>query len=145
MKCRVIVDPEREEEIIVYTHEHTPLTRSIERLAAEQEAPLTGYTDREIVPLSLPDVSCFIIEQGKVYALCGEQRLHIKCRLYKLEEHLPAEFVRINQSCIANLAQVERFSVSFGASLKVCFKNGYSDFVSRRQMKIVREKVGMIR
>ena len=145
MKCRVVVDPEREEEIIVYTHEHTPLTRSIERLAAEQEIPLIGYTDREIVPLSLPDVACFIIEQGKVYALCGKQRLHMKCRLYKLEECLPAEFVRINQSCIVNLAQIERFSVSLGGSLKVCLKNGYSDYVSRRQMKTVREKVGMIR
>ncbi len=145
MRCRVILDPRCEEEIVIYARERTPLVEAVERLATEQETRLIGYTERDIVPLSLPEVTCFIVEQGKVYALCGEQRLLMKCRLYKLEECLPSEFVKINQSCVANLGQVARFAVSLGGSLKVCFKNGYSDYVSRRQLKTVREKVGVIR
>lgn len=143
VKCRIIIDPQCEEEVVVYARERTPLVESIERLISEQETALVGYADREIVPLSLPDVACFTVEEGRVYARCGERRLLMKCRLYQLEDSLPAEFVKINQSCVANLRQIERFSVSFGGSLKVCFKNGYSDYVSRRQMKTVRERVGM--
>ena len=145
VKCRVIIDPQHEEEVVVYSHQRTPLVDSIERLASEGETPLVGYIDREIIPLSLPDIACFTVEEGKVYALCGERRLLMKCRLYQLENSLPTEFIKINQSCIANLRQIERFAVSFGGSLKVCFKNGYSDHVSRRQMRTVRERVGMTR
>ncbi|MBP3434945.1 MAG: LytTR family transcriptional regulator [Clostridia bacterium] len=144
MRCRIIIDPQREEEVLIYTHEKTPLVESIERLAGTQNTPLVGYSEREIVPLSLPDVVCFAVEEGKVYALCGERRLLMKCRLYQLEGCLPMEFVKINQSCLANLRQVERFAVSIGGSLNVCFKNGHSDYVSRRQLKTVKEKVGMI-
>ncbi len=68
----------------------------------------------------------------------------MKCRLYQLEESLPMEFVKINQSCIANLQQVEKFSVSFGGSLMVCFKNGQREYVSRRQVKAVKKRVGMV-
>lgn len=143
MKCRIIVDPQREEEVVVYAHERTSLTAAIERLVMEQEIPLVGYRGEEILPLSLPEVQCFIVEGGKVYALCGEQRWQMKCRLYQLEGSLPLEFIKINQSCIANIRQIERFTVSFGGSLKVCFKNGYSDHVSRRQMKAVKERMGV--
>jgi len=37
---------------------------------------------------------------------------------------------------------IKKFDVSFGGALTVIFKNGYTDYVSRRQMKIVKERIG---
>ncbi len=143
MKCRVMIDPQCEEEVRVYARERTPLVDAIERLVAEQETPLFGYRDGEIVPLVLSEVTCFVVEANKVYALCGADRLLLKRRLYQLEACLPSGFVKINQSCIVNRRHIARFDVSIGGSLRVCFKNGYSDYVSRRQLKTVKERMGI--
>ena len=56
---------------------------------------------------------------------------------------LDLNFVRINQSCIANINQIKKFSASFNGFLQVHFKNGYIDYVSRRELKNVKERVGI--
>ena len=52
-------------------------------------------------------------------------------------------FVKINQSCIANTKKILRFSASISGALQVTFKNGYRDYVSRRQLKTVKKRMGL--
>ena len=56
---------------------------------------------------------------------------------------LGTDFIKINQSCIANIRQIQRFDTSFSGTLRVIFKNGYTDYVSRRQLKAVKERLGL--
>ena len=93
--------------------------------------------------LNASDIYCFIIENNKVFALTENDKYSVEMRLYKLEELLPENFVKINQSSIANIKKNERFSSSFSGALKVVFKNGYIDYVSRRKLKKVKEKLGL--
>ena len=51
------------------------------------------------------------------------ERCRLKLRLYELEAMLPASFIRINKSALANEAHLERFTV---------FRSGYREYVSRR-------------
>ena len=67
----------------------------------------------------------------------------IKMRLYEIEEKLGDDFVKINQSTVVNVKMIEKFSVSFGASLTVHLKTGRRDYVSRRQLKAVKERMGI--
>ena len=83
------------------------------------------------------------MQNSKVYAITYEGRYQLRCRLYQLEEKLPQNFVKLNQSCIGNVKKIQRFNASFGGSLSVEFKNGYKDYVSRRQMKAVKERFGL--
>ena len=71
------------------------------------------------------------------------EKFEIKTRLYVIEEKLPENFIKINQSCIANINQIERFDASISGTLKIRFKNGYTDYVSRRQLKNVKERIGI--
>ncbi len=144
MKCKIIIDTEREEEIIVYARKSSALTEAIERLAREEEAAWIGYGEESIVPLDPKDVFCFSVEGNKVYAYLEKERLWMKCRLYQLEERLPVEFIKINQSCLANCKKIARFDVSISGALRVVFSNGHSDYVSRRQLKLVKERFGII-
>jgi len=66
-------------------------------------------------------------------------------RLYQLEERLGTRFLKINQSCLANIQQIQRFDASLAGALLVIFKNGYRDYVSRRQLKTVKERMGFHR
>ena len=78
-----------------------------------------------------------------MYALTENEKFKIKSRLYQLEEKLDNNFVKINQSCIANIKKIDRFKATVGGSLTVVFENGYVDFVSRRKLKNVKERLGL--
>ena len=143
MKCRIFIDKEHEEEILIYAHEKTHLVEQIEKLVSDDSFELIGYKDREAVRLNTNDVFCFIAEDNKVYALTENEKLNLKYRLYQIEEKLSQNFVKINQSCIANINMIDRFDASFSGTLIVKFRNGYTDFVSRRQVKNVKERFGL--
>ncbi len=143
MKLRIVIDKEKEEQILIYAHEKTPLIESIERLIENDAPHLTGYSEVGATVLSPDEVYCFISENGKTYALTEKEKLVIKSRLYIIESTLGNGFVRLNQSCIANTNKIKRFEADIYGSLMVIFKNGYKDYVSRRQVKSVKERLGI--
>ena len=143
MKFTHFIDTKRPEEVIVYSHSKTQLINRIQALVEEEGFELTGYSEDEVIPFTLSEVYCFLIEANKLYALTKMGKLRLKCRLYHLEERLPEGFIKINQSCIANIKKIDRFDASISGSLIVIFKNGHRDYVSRRQIKIVKERIGI--
>jgi len=146
MKCTIVIDPSREEEICIFAKERTPLIDEIEQLAAEETVPLIGYdADKVAVPLNLTDIYCFSVQDNKVYAHVGKAVLSVRARLYQIEKALPERFVKINQSCIVNIRKIQRFDAALSGTLRVTLTNGYTDFVSRRQLKIVKERLGLFK
>ena len=143
MKFKLFIDKEKEEQIIVYAHEKSKLTEQIEKLVSEKITELNGYKDREVIRLDVSEIQCFIVEDNKVFALTNKDKLQLKYRLYQLESEFDAGFVKINQSCLVNIKKIARFDASLSGSLKVKMKNGYTDFVSRRNLKFVKERLGL--
>ena len=143
MKCTLIITDKHEEEVVIYARDKTKLIEDIENLINDNAFELIGYSGYEAVNLRTDEVVCFLVEEGKVYAITDKNRFRLKCRLYQLEETLPENFVKINQSCIANIKKIERFDTSVSGTLLIKFKNGYKDYVSRRQMKAVKERFGL--
>ncbi len=143
MKFNLFIDKDREEEVLVYAHSESKLTDSIKQLCDADGFELIGTKERESIKLNLNEVNCFISEDNRVYALIKDEKLQIKYRLYQLEEKLPKGFVKINQSCIGNIKKIDRFEASFSGALNVYFKNGYNDYVSRRCLKTVKERLGL--
>ena len=143
MKCEVIIDTGCEEKVIIHARSRTRLVDDIEALITSSEARITGYANGEIRIVDPEDTACFISEDGKVYAICKNERLRIRERLYNIEEILGGVFIKINQSCIANIRQIKKFNASFSGTLQVTFKNGYTDYVARRRLKEVKERLGV--
>lgn len=143
MKLKLLIDKNRDEEILIYAHEKTALVETIEQLVLQDNFELIGYADREAVRLNLSEICSFTVEDNKVFAATLKERYKLKYRLWQLEEKLPESFVKINQSCIANIRMIDRFDTSISGSLLVKFKNGSTDYVSRRQLKTVKERLGL--
>lgn len=143
MKFSIFVDRNHDEEVIVYTHAKNELTDRIEQLVTENSFDIIGFVDREAVTLNLAEIQMFVALDNKIYAVTGDEKFFIKSRLYVLEEKLPHNFVKINQSCIANVNCICRFDTSISGTLKVKFKNGMIDYVSRRQLKNIKERFGL--
>lgn len=146
MKYTLHIDKEREEEIIIHAHEKSPLVNEIERLINAEKVgtpPIVGYIGNDIIEIDPREVYCFFIEGKKLFASLKRGDALIKKRLYEIESRLDKDFIKINQSTVANMRLIDRFSVSIGATLTVHFKNGRRDYVSRRQMKVVKERLGI--
>ena len=143
MKFTTVIDPSREEEVVIYLQKESDLPARIEALLEENSRELLGYGEQQIVQLDVREVICFTVEGGRVYALAESGKWMIRRRLYELEERLDPDFLKINQSCIANIKKIRRFDTSLGGSLLVIFSNGYRDYVSRRRLKAVKERIGL--
>ena len=142
MKLRIFFQKDGSEEVTAYLKEDGVFASRL-RALCQEEAPVMGYKEGEILPVKAEEICCFIVEDGKVYALFKQERLALKRRLYQLEEDYGTFFIKINQSCLANTQRITRFDASFAGTLRVRFENGYTDYVSRRCLKKVKERFGL--
>ncbi len=143
MKFSLVLGEDHEDEVVVYAKEESAAVDAIRAICEEDEKNIVGYLENEIYTLSPYEIACFVSENDLLFAYTAEGKMRIKSRLSKIEEDLPSCFIRINQSCIANINMVERFDASFSGTLGVIFKNGYRDYVSRRNLKKVKERIGI--
>ena len=143
MKCELHIDKNTDEKVLIYAHEKNKAVDEIKSFVENQDIELIGYKDVEIEKLNPNKVNCFIIENSKIYAITDSSKYHLKLRLYSLEEMLGDNFIKINQSCIANIRKIKKFDSSISGTLSVIFKNGYKDYVSRRNIKSIKERLGL--
>ena len=143
MKCELHIDKNTDEKVLIYAHEKNKAVDEIKSFVENQDIELIGYKDGEIEKLNPNKVNCFIIENSKIYAITDDDKYHVKLRLYSLEEMLGDSFIKINQSCIANIRKIKKFDSSISGTLSVIFKNGYIDYVSRRNIKSIKERLGL--
>ena len=143
MKCEIIIDTEHEEKIVIYAKKENRFTEEIKRIVEQYSTEFLGYKGSEITRLNPFDIYYISVISGKVYAVCKNEKFILKERLYTLEEKLPVSFVKINQSCLANINKAERFDTSISGTLKIKFKNGDTEYVSRRQLKTIKERIGI--
>lgn len=135
MKFRLIIDAAQEESVVATVHERSRLTDEIELLVLRSDGSdrLAAYTEDGMRMLSFSEVECITVLEGKTYAItCTGERCRLKLRLYELEAMLPASFIRINKSSLANEAHLERFAASFNGAVDAVFRSGYREYVSRR-------------
>ncbi len=143
MNFRLELDKSREEEIVAVVHERSLLTDKIEELVMEHSGAdsIVAYTEDEIKMLAYSDIECISVCDGKTYAVdrAGES-YRLKQRLYEVETCLPAYFIRINKSAIANERRIERFTANFSGAVDVRFKSGHTEYVSRRCFAAIKRR-----
>ncbi len=135
MKFKMIIDKTKEEEVVVTAHEPSALTERIEQLVLEYTGTdrLAAYTEDDTKMLKFYEIVCITVVDGKTYAIDRKGvQYRLKQRLYELEAMLPATFIRINKSAIANETHIERFVANFSGAVDVVFRGGYREYVSRR-------------
>lgn len=135
MKFKLIIDEVSEEEVVVTAHHRNALTDQIEMLVMQYagEDSVCAYTEDTWKLLRFADMECITVMDGKTYAIDRKNtRYRLKQRLYELESMLPAQFIRINKSTLANEKCLDRFAVTYSGGVDAVFKCGYREYVSRR-------------
>lgn len=135
MKFRLIIDNTAEEEVAVTVRQRSALTDQIEALIRSHGGTdaVAAFTEDEMRMLPFSDIECITVLGGKTWAIdTRSRRYRLKYRLYELEELLPASFIRINKSTLANETRLDRFAVTCTGAVDAIFKCGYREYVSRR-------------
>ena len=145
MKFFLIIDKQKEPSVTVVCDRVTRVVSQIEALCQDglDGELLYGYDGEEIVPLELLQITCFFTRENKVFARVEGKEYATKLRIKDVVEFVDDSFVKINQGCVANVKKVKKFSASFGGALRVIFADGYSDYVSRRELKEVKKRFGL--
>jgi len=143
MNFKILFDKNQEEDLIIIAKEKNEAVEKIEEILINENSTLLGFNENYAEVLKISQIHAFICENSKIYALTDKEKFKIKYRLYQLEEKLPRNFIKINQSNIANINMIENFSATLYGTLAVKFKNGYTDYVSRRNIKKVKERLGL--
>ena len=133
MQFKLIIDKEKDEEVVATVHSRSALIDEIEALISKHTDRIPGYTEDDIKMLTVSEIECITVLDGKTYAIDSKNhRYRLKLRLYELEEQLPTSFIRINKSTLANTKALDRFAVTYAGSVDAVFKCGYTEYVSRR-------------
>ena len=146
MKFKIVIDKTKEEEIVATVHEPSVLTEQIQQLVMEYTGTdrITAYGEDETVILKFQQIACITVQDGKIYAIDTKgKQYRLKQRLYELEGLLPASFIRINKSAIANENHIQKFAANFSGAVDVVFQGGYREYVSRRCFAQIKRRYGI--
>lgn len=135
MEFKLMIDPSRPEVVTAAVHARSELTDRIEALVLRYSGAdrLTVYAQDEVRQLPFSQIECLTVIDGKTWAIDATgSRYRVKLRLYELEAVVPACFIRINRSTLANEKRLERFAASFSGAVDAVFRCGWREYVSRR-------------
>ena len=143
MRYKTMIDPNIDERIEIYANQRTSLINQIENLIENDALQIIGFLEGEKHLLNINEIYEIYTEGNKTYAATEKEIFQIKFRLYQIEEKEIETFIKINQSCLINKQYIASFKSSIAGSILVKLKNGKSEYISRRQVKNVMERMGI--
>lgn len=106
---------------------------------------IIGIKENNISIINVLDIICFYSKEQSNYCKTKNGEYKIKKKLYELEDSLDKKtFIRISNSCIANVKFIESFDLSKIGDIIVRFSNKTQEYVSKRRipyvMKFLKER-----
>ena len=105
---------------------------------------LFGMESDQTVLLEPGEIDFIYAENRKIFARIRKRNIEIRTKLYEVEEMLsPYGFMRFSKSVIGNLNQIERFELSFNGNLCVYFRSGNKEYISRKYVASIKNRLAM--
>lgn len=116
----------------------------LNKLSDQAPQIISGSKDNKIEVIEQADLIRIYASSGKVFAVTHKGEYALRLRLYEIEERLPPhQFVRISNSEIINLKNVNNFDLSFTGTICVKLANGTTTYVSRRYVSQLKKILGI--
>lgn len=105
---------------------------------------IIGTQNNNIFILNIDEIICFYSENKNNYCKTDRGVFKIKQPLYEVENKLSTkDFIRISNATIININHVAHFNTDITGTIKVQFKDGTIEYISRRRisrvMKLLKE------
>ena len=100
--------------------------------------PIDGYSEGSVTKLRKDSIIRIYAKDKRVYADTLDDTYLLKSTLYRLEEELPDNFVRISNSEIVNADRIIRMDLNLIGTIRIYMEGNIESFVSRRYVSKVR-------
>ena len=146
MKIQLELDSSLQEcEVILRCPQVNEEIAEIQKALSQAMAPkreVIFYQGEKEFYLPIQEILFFETGESGIHAHTAEQEFTVKQKLYELEEMLPAYFIRISKSTIANTRQVYSITKNITSASKVEFRNSYKVvYASRNYYKPLVDKM----
>lgn len=146
MQVEVKIDQNCEQpRVVVYTDRMTDEVKALlDRIGAGAPQRMIGFLGDEAKVLAPERIVRIYVENGRVYAVQDGTAYTLKGPLYEWEQRLdPLTFVRISQSEIISLKQVNGFDLSLAGTICVRLSDGTVTYASRRYVAKIKTLLGL--
>ena len=146
MQVEIKLDPNCEQTriVVVTAQVDEQIYDLVQQLSQQSPAILSGFRGEEAEILDPSQLVRVYASDGKVMAVTTGGEYLLKMRLYEVEKRLDQRnFVRISHSEIINLKHVKKFDLSYTGTICVCFLDGSTSYVSRRNVAKIKEVLGL--
>lgn len=125
MKIKVQIDSVFQEEMLqIQAPSRTPKIQQVVEFveSLDDNQRLKGKKDGETYLIEPNAISRIYIENRQVLAETIQGEYHLGLRLYQVLEKLPSYFIKISQSEIVNLKEIERFNITPNGLVEIHLK-----------------------
>lgn len=151
MKVQLFVSKDYEEAYAeIYTDVLTDNIQKAMHLLEEDEFEdementiLAVKNGEDIVLLDFDDIFMVRVEEKQTKVYNEKEEFLIKKPLYKIEDSLDSNFLRISKSTIVNLRKIKRVAPSFSGMMFIELKNGLKDNISRKYLSDFKQALGL--
>lgn len=151
MKVQLFVSKDYEEPYAeIYTDVLTDNIQKAMHLLEEDEFEdementiLAVKNGEDIVLLDFDDIFMVRVEEKQTKVYNEKEEFLIKKPLYKIEDSLDSNFLRISKSTIVNLRKIKRVAPSFSGMMFIELKNGLKDNISRKYLSDFKQALGL--
>lgn len=134
----------QETKVIIQASEWSDELDELVRKLNSEKKRIVGFTEDQSVLLDPSEIDFVYAEKRKVFARTTTTTIEIKLKLYKVEELLENyHFIRFSKSVIGNTQHIRRFELAFNGNLLIHFDSGNVEYVSRKYVAALKEKVTM--
>lgn len=151
MKVQLFISKDYEEPYAeIYTDVLTDNIQKAMHLLEEDEFEdementiLAVKNGEDIVLLDFDDIFMVRVEEKQTKVYNEKEEFLIKKPLYKIEDSLDSNFLRISKSTIVNLRKIKRVAPSFSGMMFIELKNGLKDNISRKYLSDFKQALGL--
>lgn len=144
MKIHIDISEEYEDTFItIHAKEWSEeLDHLVKTIKGTKPKRIIGTNAEQSILLDPDHIEYVFAENRKIFAMTRGQKVELKMKLYEVEMLLePHQFTRFSKSVIGNIKQISHFELSFNGNLCVYFKSGNKEYVSRKYVSSLKEKI----
>ena len=118
----------------------------ITRIAKEltnDNSGLWWYKNKDIIPVKYEEIILIQSENNIVVVYTNEDSYEYRGRLYQVKDELPNMFIEASRSAIFNYRKIDHLEILGSGMIDVILENQMRVGISRRKIRILKERLGL--
>ena len=144
MKVKIQISEDiKEPYAIIYCNRMTNEIQQIADQLSASDSIITVTDGEQMIPLKPEEIYMLRAENEQLTVYCEHTSYTTRKPLYKMEELLGRNFMRISKSTIINLKEISSVEPYFNGTMLLILKNGSKDYISRKYLPEFKKYLGL--